>query len=131
MRLWSAPVVGGLAICLTLMDLKVDCKDVASAGLLDGLWFGAAVAARAGDGTGQNQPPVPGPQGDPGPAGPAGPAGATGAAGAAGATGPSGISCWDRNGDGIATPNEDANADGSFNGLDCVGPAAQPVVGPT
>jgi len=48
-----------------------------------------------------------------------GAAGAAGATGAAGAAGVSGFSCWDLNQNGVGDPEEDLNADGVVDILDC------------
>ncbi|MBU0639639.1 MAG: hypothetical protein KKB50_12295 [Planctomycetes bacterium] len=121
MKLRSTPIVGcmTLAMSLFLADLKIDCKDVAAAGLMDAMWFGAAVAvnqqanntATAGAQAEQDVPPVPGPQGEQGVPGDPGTAGADG------------ISCWDLNANGIGDLEEDINADGQYNALDCQGAA--------
>ena len=66
-----------------------------------------------------------GPTGATGPQGPVGPPGLPGPAGADGQDGmdgTDGLACWDLNGDGAGTPNEDTNEDGNFNTLDCIGP---------
>ena len=92
MKLRSAPIAGCVASGLTLMDLKVDCKDVASAGLLDAFWFAASVSANeanqagqgavvSGDQSGQPAPGIPGPQGEQGLQGEQGPQGEQGAQG--------------------------------------------------
>ncbi len=67
-----------------------------------------------------------GPEGEPGPQGlqgEEGPQGSQGDIGADGAPGAAGISCWDLNGDGVATPEEDVNGDGNYDAYDCQGPA--------
>ena len=110
MKVRSSALVGCMTIALTLaMDSKIDCKDVATAGLLDGIWFALATS------NAQQGPPGPqGPQGEPGESG-------LDAPGTPGAAGADGISCWDLNGNGFAEPDEDINGDGNFNGLDCQG----------
>ncbi|MFQ5494553.1 MAG: hypothetical protein ACE5EX_04150, partial [Phycisphaerae bacterium] len=50
--------------------------------------------------------------GPPGPAGPQGPPGPQG---------PAGSSCWDLNGDGVGSADEDVNGDGNFDAMDCAG----------
>lgn len=62
-----------------------------------------------------------GPVGPVGATGPVGPVGATGATGATGPQGPYGVSCWDRNRNGLPDANEDMNGDGELDALDCVG----------
>lgn len=59
-----------------------------------------------------------GPQGEPGPTGEQGPQGESGEQGPPGA---SGVSCWDRNSNGIGDLNEDLNRDGKVNVDDCAG----------
>jgi hypothetical protein len=54
-----------------------------------------------------------------GPAGPMGMQGPAGSQGPAGPKGMNGISCWDRNGNGVNDPNEDRNNDGKFDYKDC------------
>lgn len=87
-------------------------------------------------------PPIQGPQGATGAPGATGATGATGGPGGNGQTGSqgapgtdgqngadgtdgvdgaSGESCWDLNGNGLADPTEDRNADGVVNVLDCQG----------
>ena len=75
-----------------------------------------------------------GEQGEPGLAGPQGPAGPAGAQGEKGDTGPqgpagpqggqgvAGLACWDHNGNGKPDKEEDANNDGKYDALDCMGP---------
>lgn len=111
--------LGAICCSFLLMDAKLDCKDVAAAGLLDGLWYGLSAATTQaqidaalnanGDGnangtdnngqTGQDIPGTPGPKGDPGEqgekgdpgaAGPRGPQGEAGPTGPAGPAGPTG-----------------------------------------
>jgi hypothetical protein len=50
-----------------------------------------------------------------------GQAGISGPQGAQGLQGLNGINCWDFNANGINDTSEDTNADGNFNGLDCIG----------
>ena len=69
----------------------------------------------------QDAPAVPGPQGLQGLTGEEGERGAPGIPGNPGTPGALGLSCWDLNGDGLGTPNEDLNGDGNFNALDCQG----------
>jgi Tol biopolymer transport system component len=64
-------------------------------------------------------PPSSGEQGD------QGLPGADGAQGSAGDPGADGISCWDINGNGVGDFDEDVNADGNFDSLDCQGPDGQ------
>ena len=119
MRLRSAPILGCVTICVTLamMDVKCDYKDALGGGLLDGLWYAAALnASNQGDGQlqseldqlegdvnqlqdnvdqiGQGQP---------------------------GIDGINGLSCWDLNGNGDPDPDEDINGDGVWDALDCKG----------
>jgi hypothetical protein len=99
MRLRSSPILG--LICLgsiLAMDTKIDCKDVATTGLLDAMWFSASVAANQGDENGDQSG-----QGQPGPPGEAG------------------LGCWDLNGNGVADAEEDINGDGVWDALDCQG----------
>ena len=106
MKLRSSPILGLVCMVTVLaMDTQVDCKDIASSGLLDAMWFSAAVAV-AGENTqtaiaanneeqaGQSQP---------------------------GAPGAAGINCWDLNGDGVDDADEDVNDDGVWDALDCQG----------
>lgn len=67
-----------------------------------------------------------GPKGDKGDTGPAGLPGLPGATGPAGANGTSGLSCWDRNANGIFDKGEDSNADGIADYRDCMGPQGLP-----
>ena len=55
--------------------------------------------------------------------------GQNGTSGTAGPAGNNGINCWDINGNGVNDVNEDQNADGLFNSLDCAG--AQGPIGAT
>jgi len=64
-----------------------------------------------------------GPKGDKGDPGPVGPAGLPGTAGA---NGSNGLSCWDRNSNGIFDKGEDSNADGISDYRDCMGPQGLP-----
>ena len=110
MKLRSSPMLGLVCMGLVLaMDTNVDCKDVASSGLLDAMWFSAGVAvgnantqaqidANNDELAGQQQP---------------------------GAPGAPGVNCWDLNGDGVNDPQEDANGDGLWDAFDCQGPAGQ------
>jgi hypothetical protein len=109
MKLLSAPVLGcGLFFMTLAMDTKCDYKDVAGAGLMDGLWFAAAVSAsdqgdadlqgqiddlsgQLDDLSGRVQP------------------------------GPAGLACWDLNQNGVADPEEDVNGDGVWDVQDCRG----------
>ena len=93
MRTFSLPVIGCLAMTLTLgMDTKLDCKDLASAGLLDVLFFAAGTAQQAADAgdSAQTAPPVPGPAGPQGEQGPQGDPGADGSDGTDGSDGADG-----------------------------------------
>jgi mono/diheme cytochrome c family protein len=54
--------------------------------------------------------------------------GAAGAAGAAGPPGPPGISCWDLNENGVGDPEEDINADGMVDVLDCGPPPSAEII---
>ena len=125
MKLRSAPILGCVTLLLTLaMDVRFDCKDMAGAGLLDGLWFVAATEA-SNQGDAQLQSEIDGLQdavdnmhGQPGVDGVDG---ADGARGAPGAPGADGLSCWDLDGDGEADPEEDINDDGVWDTLDCQG----------
>jgi hypothetical protein len=110
MKLRSSPMLGLVCMGLVLaMDTNVDCKDVATSGLLDAMWFSAGVAvgnantqaqidAINDELAGQQQP---------------------------GAPGAPGVNCWDLNGDGVNDPAEDANGDGVWDALDCQGAAGQ------
>lgn len=83
-------------------------------------------AGRTGP-AGAQGPPGPqgnrGPQGVPGPRGPKGDAGTDGKglAGPPGPAGKDGLHCWDLNGDGKGSRNEDLNSDGMYDALDCRG----------
>jgi hypothetical protein len=106
------------------MDVKCDYKDALGAGLLDGLWFAAAMnASQQGDRqlqgeldelqgdidelqAGQQQPGVPGADGADGADG------QDGADGRDGADGQDGGNCWDDIGD--------FNEDGVLNSYDCL-----------
>jgi hypothetical protein len=101
MKLRSAPLAGCVALSFVLMDLKVDCKDVAASTLFDALWFAAATSANQqnsnGSGTGGNGNandnsgrPTPGAPGAEGPQGERGAPGAPGAPGAQGEQGEQG-----------------------------------------
>lgn len=61
-----------------------------------------------------------GPEGADGAPGDDGAPGMDGVAGADGADGADGVNCWDTNGDGLLSPDEDTNGDGLFNAEDCV-----------
>lgn len=109
MRLFSAPVLGfGMFFMILAMDYKCDYKDVAGGGLLDGLWFAAAVTdsnqgdadlqgqiddlnGQVDDLSGRTQPGAPG------------------------------LACWDLNGNGQADAAEDVNGDGVWDAQDCQG----------
>ena len=69
-------------------------------------------------------PGEPGPQGEPGEPGPPGASGEPGADGVPGVAGPPGQACWDLDGDGAASPEEDMNGDGSVDVADCAGGGA-------
>jgi hypothetical protein len=109
MRLFSAPVLGcGLFVMVLAMDTKCDYKDVAGGGLLDGLWFAAAVnASNPGDAALQGQIDDLNGQVDD----------------LSGRTQPGapGLACWDLNGNGQADPEEDVNGDGIWDARDCQG----------
>jgi len=75
---------------------------------------------------GEVRPECVGPEGPAGPVGPAGPAGAAGGAGAPGADAQPGLSCWDLDGDGVGSPDEDINGDGNYDALDCRGEPGPP-----
>jgi hypothetical protein len=62
----------------------------------------------------------PGPEGKPGKDGKDGKDGQNGSPGRDGING---LSCWDSNANRIGDPAEDRNSDGSFNAMDCQGPA--------
>lgn len=104
MKLRSSSILG--LICLgsmLLMDVHLDCKDVAASGLLDAAWFGASLAVNQAidEAQGENQAT----QGEPG---------------------APGINCWDLDGDGVDDPEEDVNGDGVWDALDCQGPPGEP-----
>ncbi|MCB0096521.1 MAG: hypothetical protein KDE46_12405, partial [Caldilineaceae bacterium] len=80
-------------------------------------------AGPAGEQGPQGEAGPAGPQGEQGPQGEAGPMGAAGEQGPQGEAGPAGLSCWDLNGDGTGTADEDINGDGNYDALDCIGPA--------
>jgi hypothetical protein len=114
MKLYSSPMLGFVCLASVLaMDTKFDCKDLAAAGLLDALFFGASVAVDAQQAA-DNQA-AQGAPGAPGEQGPAGADGATGAAGADGADGADGVDGADgANGVDGAAGAEGANgADGA------------------
>ncbi|MEP0847017.1 MAG: hypothetical protein HRF50_09375 [Phycisphaerae bacterium] len=114
MKLYSSGLLGfGLFSSVLAFDLKMDCKDVAAASLIDALWFGASIAVNqaidaqqeqqqaedqnnGGDNTGQTAPGVPGADG---------------------------LNCWDVNGNGEPDAEEDVNADGVWDAYDCQGAA--------
>lgn len=113
MKLYSSGLLGfGLFTSFLAFDLKMDCKDVAAASLIDALWFGASIAVNQaidaqqeqqqtdgqsnGDDTGQTAPGVPGADG---------------------------LNCWDLNGNGEPDADEDVNADGVWDAYDCQGAA--------
>lgn len=113
MKLYSSGLLGfGLFTSFLAFDLKMDCKDVAAASLIDALWFGASIAVNQaidaqqeqqqtdgqsnGDDTGQTAP---------------------------GAPGADGLNCWDLNGNGEPDADEDVNADGVWDAYDCQGAA--------
>jgi hypothetical protein len=110
MKLRSSPVLGFVCMGLVLaMDTDVDCKDLASGGLLDAMWFSAAVAvsdANTRDLIAENNDEIAGQQ-------------------QPGAPGAPGINCWDLNGDGVNDADEDVNGDGLWDALDCQGSAGQ------
>ena len=71
----------------------------------------------------------PGAPGLPGPVGPVGPAGVSGPIGPSGSVGPrgpAGLSCWDRNSNGVFELSEDVNGDGIGDVRDCIGPPGPP-----
>ena len=100
MKLRSSPVLG--LICLgsiLAMDTQLDCKDVAASGLLDALWYNAAVSASNANTQAQIAAAEDELSGKDTP----------------------GVNCWDLNGNGKNDPDEDVNEDGEFNALDCQG----------
>ncbi len=111
MKLRSAPILGcGMFFMTLAMDTRCDFKDVAGGGLLDGLWFAAAVtASNQGDSRLQDQIDELSGQIDDlsGHAQPGKP----------------GQACWDLNGNGRADPGEDVNGDGIWDVQDCQGAA--------
>jgi len=121
MKLRSAPVLGCLTLLLTLaMDYRFDCKDIAGGGLMDALWYTAAVK-HADEGDAELQGEIDGLENQVNDlAGQVGQA-AQGQPGAPGADGDPGLSCWDLNGNGKADADEDINGDGVWDALDCQG----------
>jgi hypothetical protein len=100
------------------MDVRFDCKDMAGAGLLDGLWFAAAMdASNRGDTELQSEIDGLAEEIE---------EGGQGERGAPGADGDPGLSCWDLDGDGEADPDEDINDDGVWDALDCQGADGEP-----
>ncbi len=67
-----------------------------------------------------------GDQGIQGDKGDKGDQGNPGLPGEPGSPGADGLHCWDLNGDGVQDPTEDITGDGSFDALDCLGPAGPP-----
>jgi hypothetical protein len=114
MKLFSAPVLGcSMFFMLLAMDTKCDYKDVAGGGLLDGLWFAAAVnASHQGDADLQGQIDNLNGQVDD----------------LSGRTQPGtpGLACWDLNGNGQADAEEDINGDGVWDAQDCQGADGDP-----
>lgn len=99
MKLRSSPILGLICMgAILAMDTKIDCKDVATGGLMDAMWFSAAVAASDAntqdqiaanneEQAGQNQPGEDGAQGEHGAPGAPGSDGEDGAQGEQGAPG--------------------------------------------
>ncbi len=107
MKLRSAPILGCLTFVMTLaMDVRCDMKDVLGGGILDGLWFAAAVsAANQSDDQLQDQIDDLQDQVDD----------------ISGRPQPDGATCWDLDGDDVADPEEDVNNDGVWDANDCQG----------
>jgi hypothetical protein len=108
-------------VAILAMDTQIDCKDVATSGLMDAMWFAAAVEtadanaqalvdASAEELAAQTQPGVPG---------------ADGEDGVDGVDGTPGANCWDLNLNGENDPEEDVNQDGVWDTLDCLGPVGE------
>ncbi len=103
MKVRSSAILGLLCFgSILAMDVRLDCKDIAISGLMDAMWYSAAVATSEqmiqDNQAAQGQP---------------------------GAPGADGINCWDLNGNGQNDPEEDINGDGEFNALDCQGPPGE------
>lgn len=107
MKLRSSAILGFFCFgSILAMDYKIDCKDIAASGLMDAIWYSAAVST-AQDLIDQNNTDNQGQQGAPG------------------APGAGGVNCWDLDGDGLNDADEDTNGDGEWNALDCQGSSGE------
>lgn len=107
MKLRSSALLGFVCFgSILAMDFRLDCKDVAAAGLMDAIWYSASVST-AQDLIDQNNTDNQGQQGAPG------------------APGEGGVNCWDINGDGVNDAAEDVNGDGVWDAMDCQGASGE------